>query len=350
MSAIRSDAPDTDFGDLDTTEDAANAFMSLWEDDADEPSSNEEEGTTDDTDTEESDTTETDADEQDGDAESDDADGEDEDTDADTDEDADDAEDDEQPAKVLDSNAVTKFKVDGKEVEVKVADLQRLYGQEAALTRKSQEVATKRKEAEDRTAAAVASSEALLTRAKERFAPYNEIDWARALKELQTDEFNALRGEAQRAYQDIEFFEKELGGIMEKAHQTRHTELIAEAQATLSELTDPVKGIKGFTQEVYSDMHSYATNAGVPKELMDNLVSAPVLRLLHKAMMYDRGAKAITKTKDLKPKKIVKGKVNSEATTKAFSGKGQKKAMARLEREGSLEAGANAFLEMFSGE
>lgn len=341
-SAIHQDAPieNTDLlGD-----DGADAFLELWKKGAETqpPGNEDEEDNTESADVEDDETEEPGDDQETEESE-------DETEEEETDEEESDEEDEgeEKPKKVLADDAVTKFKVDGKDVEVPVSKLQRLYGQEAALTRKSQEVATKRKELEDQGATYVAASETMLNRARERFTQYEKIDWLVAAKELNGEELQALRGEAQKAYADVQFYEKELGTFMQGVHQARHTSLIAEAKATLTALQDPKSGIKGFTQKTYEDMRGFAINHGVPKEVMDNLVSEPILRMLHKAMLFDRGQKAVTKTKDLKPKKIVKGKVNGDTSRTGFTQKKTTKALEALKRTGSQDAATDAFLASF---
>jgi hypothetical protein len=338
-SAIPTDAPieTTDLSG-DTTVDA---FLDLWKKGApEELPGNEDEEDQSESDEEDSEESEDSGDDQE-DEETDD------DTESEDDDQEEDQEEDDKPRKVLKDDAVTRFKVDGKEVEVPVSKLQRLYGQEAALTRKSQEVAETRKKLEDQGASYVAASEVMLQRARERFEPYAKIDWFTASKDLSGEEFNALRSEAQKAYSDVQFYEKELGTFMQNVHQQRHTALVAEAKATLTALQDPKTGIKGFDQKVYEDMQGFAINHGVPKEVMDNLVSEPILRILHKAMLYERGQKVVTKPKDLKAKKIIKSKVNSDTARSGLTPKKTAKALEVLKKTGTQDAATEAFLASF---
>lgn len=349
MRAIDNDAPiETTTGSLD---EGMEGFLDLWRKDADDAQPSEDDGQEDSEDTEDESIEDTDTPEGSEDDE-DETEG-DEDTDEDDDEsDEDDSEgdDDDKPRKVLKDDAVVKVKVDGEELAVPVEKLKRLYGQEAALTRKSQEVAETRKTLETRSTAVVAANEALLTRAKERFAQYAEIDWLVAAQELNAEELKVLRGEAKKAYDDVQFFESELGSFIEKAQAARHSELVAEAKETFKTLSDPKTGIKGFNEALYNDMRTFAIGQGVPTEFVDNLVSAPVLRLLHNAMLYERGQKVITKTSDKRAKKIVKSKSNPEATREAFKPKGKTKAMDRLRERGDLDSAADAFLAGWSDE
>lgn len=251
-------------------------------------------------------------------------------------------------SKVASDDYVTKVKVDGKEVDVKVADLKRLFGQEAALTRKSQEVAEKRKQIEDEGAAYVARSSALLKRAEERFEPYAKIDWLVAAKELSTEELSAVRAEAEKAYMDVKFLKEEQEGFLQHVQQQRQSALMEEAKSTIKELQDPEKGIPNFDEKLYDEMRTFAVSSGIPAEMMNSLVSAPAYRIIHMAMMFQKGQKAVTTPVDKKPKKIIKSNKNSDTTRKALNPGKATDAMARLRREGTTDAASNAFLARWS--
>jgi len=332
--AIHSDAHIADDNSFDTVDDGAEALLRRWTEGAQDelPDDDEEENREDrdDDETDEEEDSEETLEDSDEDGESDDE--------AEDDEDDQDNDDkDNKKKKVLDDDAVTKLTVDGKEVEVKVKDLKRLYGQEAALTRKSQEVAELRRRNEEQGARYVAASEQLLTRAQQRFQPYAQIDWALAVKELDSESYKALRDEATRAYEDVQFYTQELDGFMAKANEQKHVELITEAKATLKELSDPAKGIPGFSEALYDEMRSFAINQGVPTHVVDTIVSAPIIRLMHKAYLYEKGQKASTKVVDKKAKKIIKTRSSSEESRKAFTPKKDGEIAKRFKQSGSQE-------------
>src|SRR3546814_256559 len=96
----------------------------------------------------------------------------------------DDGSNDEKPAPkaVPEDDAVVKVVVDGEETEVTVGSLKRLAGQEAALTRKSQEVEV------------VGGRAALMIQGAievvlEELAPYKDIDWLTLRDKMEPDEF-----------------------------------------------------------------------------------------------------------------------------------------------------------------
>lgn len=75
-----------------------------------------------------------------------------------------------------DDDTYTKIKVGDEEHEVSVKELKRLWGQEKALTQKSQEVAKQTKKAEEDTARALAALDVMVKRAQEASKPYREMN------------------------------------------------------------------------------------------------------------------------------------------------------------------------------
>jgi len=330
-------------------DDAAEELLRRWTQDAqNEPSEGEEEDTSREEDTNETEETDDDSeheapeDDEDSEGSEDEA----EDDEGQDDDDESETEEDSEKPKVLKDSDIVKVTVDGKEIDVPVEKLKRLYGQEAALTRKSQEAAALRKKAEDQGARAVATAEKMLQRALERYKPYQDIDWLVAAKTLDTDELQALRSEAEKAYADVQFISQELDTFMAEVAKARKDELMTEARATFKALTDPKTGIPGFNEALYNDMRLFAINSGVPEEIVNQIVSEPIIRLIHKAYLHDKGQKALTKTNPVtkKNKKIIKSKVSSEVTRTITKTAPQKQAQERLKRTGSIEDAAELML------
>ena len=96
----------------------------------------------------------------------------------------------------------SKSQVDGETQQVSLKSLKRLHGQEASLTRKSQEVAAKRKEAEEALGKADISYRKLLERAESRMKPYAEVDMLVASRQMSSEDFAAFRKEAKAAEDD----------------------------------------------------------------------------------------------------------------------------------------------------
>lgn len=329
MTSIPADEDTTSSGAL-TLGDAEEAFLNRWKSDAPEEPSDDDEGapeTNDELETVE----ESEEDDQ-------------------TDEDTEDSEDPEETPEatkknakyVDDDDAVVKIKVGDEELSASVKDLKRLYGQEAALTKKSQEVAQKRKEVEDQGARHLVGLQKLYERSVERYKPYAEIDMLVASKSLSNEEFAALRQEASRAYEDVQFLQAELDGFVNNLEAQRQHMIREQAKVAIQTLKDPEQGIPNWSQETYDSIRDYAVRSGMPRDVVNNIVDPVIIKTLWKAMAYDNGKQVATVKKAKAPKKILKSKASAE--TQRFAKTDGQKAMSKLRSSGSRDDAANAFL------
>jgi hypothetical protein len=250
-------------------------------------------------------------------------------------------------------DVIVKFKADGKDTEVPLGQLKRLYGQEAALTRKSKEVAATRTQLEEHANLTVAALDRQLARARERFAPYERADWAKAARDMEEEDFNAARAAAQAAYEDVAFFEQELGSYAQDLQKRNRAAFEAAAKKCQEVLSDPNDGIDGWSKDLYTDITGFAAEQGLDKTVIDGLTDPAAFKLIHMAMLYSKGrakvkedtAKSAKAKKKAPPKKIVKGSASSDAS-KGATGGGSKldKAMSRLQRTGTRDDAVNAFM------
>lgn len=318
-------------------DDAAEDILKLWKtEDADEPSEDDEDEDTNEDNSDDEDDSDDDAhdepSEDDEDA-SDDEDGEDE-----------GEADDNGKKKTLSDDVVVKVKVGDTEEEVPVSKLTRLYGQEKALTQKSMEVAEQRKQLEANSERHVAAAEGLMKRAAARFEPYSKVDWGLAVKNLSDEEYVALRSEATAAYEDWKFYEQELDGYVAEVKKVHESERLNSARTTLKALSDPKTGIPGFDKQMYTDMRDYAVSVGLTAEAFGSIVDEAPLRLMHKAMLYDKGKAAVTTKVEKKNKKIVKARTNGSVTRETFKKSTSTNAMKQFQRTGSSDDAAEALL------
>jgi hypothetical protein len=340
MSAIQKDAQTVD-GGL-TEEAAAEAFLSTLmkespeeenpaEEDASEPKK-------------ESKTKKEDAEDE---SEEDSEDSGDEDESPEEDEDSEEGEEETEETQNIiedDSDSYVKVKVDGEDRTVSVKDLKRLYGQEASLTRKSQEVSKKRKEAEELGATYVAGLTGLLQKAQKKAEPYKNIDFLSAAQQLKPEELNALRQEALQAFEEEKYLAEELNTFMTNLKNQRQAQLVEKGREAVKELK---RDIPGWNEKVYNEVRHFAISSGLEADVVDNLVDAAAIKIIHKAMLYDKGkAGVVTKKKGKMPKKVIKTSKSSGVTTKdALSNKTTAvKALKKLEQTGSTDDAAAAFL------
>ncbi|AYJ85540.1 hypothetical protein D3Y57_05525 [Sphingomonas paeninsulae] len=232
-----------------------------------------------------------------------------------------------------------KVTIDGEDRTVKVKDLKRLFGQEASLTRKSQEVAQARTAAEDAGAKFTAASGKLLAKAQERYAPYAQVDWQIAQKTLDNAEFVALRTEALAAYEDVQFLTTETEAV---AKVVSAEETVARQAAVTESIAVLTKDIPGWDSELYDKIRKYAVAGGLNPKAVDSIIDPNVIKFINKSMLYDAAkAKAVSKKTAVSPGRVLKPANKAAGLIGKTSANKEMKA---LKNSGSTEDAANAFL------
>lgn len=244
-----------------------------------------------------------------------------------------------------------KVKVGDEEHEVPVKDLKRLWGQEAALTRNSQEVAAERKNVEAGHAKNIAAYDVMLKRTTERADAYRALPWTQMLKDpnVPADQLTALQAEAQKVYDEEAFIKNELDGFMQKVTEEQKVERVKAAQSCIKALMTPESPtyIKGWNNAVYNDLRSFGTEMGIDKDTVNTLTDPGAFKILHMARQFHRGAsKVVTKKVNKTPTKIVKNSASAPATRSTAKTVTTKSAVAKAKKTGSMEDAANAFLAM----
>jgi hypothetical protein len=257
---------------------------------------------------------------------------------------------------VDDEGLYHKIKIGDETHEVPVKDLARLYGQEAALTKRSQEVAERRKALDTEAATLLARNQAMVERASQRWAQYKDLDWLTLSRNphLSNEEITALRNEAQSAYEDLAFLTSEASQYMGAIQQRQEMEIREIAKNTIKELSDPEKGLPGWGEKLYDDIRAHALSVGAPPETVNRLVDPWAIRLIHDAMMFQKGKSKVVTEKVSKvnkaPRRVVKTTTNaSESKSNASRMAPSKQAMDRLRVSGSTDAAADAFLVRLAG-
>jgi hypothetical protein len=245
-----------------------------------------------------------------------------------------------------------KVKVGDEEKEVSVKDLKRLYGQEASLTRKSQEVSEQRRIADEGIAKNVAALNVLHEKAKAKAAPYAALDWLALTKDerISAADLTALRDEAKAAMDDVSFFEKDLGTLMAAIGEKQKVETKAKATECIASLSTPGTAdkpnplhIEGWSDKVYDELRGFARELGANANDVNSMVDPVAFKILHMAMQFKKSSSKVLTVKTKKsPTKIVKS--SSSIGSKPAVTVDRSKAITALKRSGSEEDAVNAFL------
>lgn len=241
--------------------------------------------------------------------------------------------------KVLDydetDKVAVKIKVGDEEYVVPVAEVQRLYGQEKALTQKQQAVAAKSQEAEQAYEAHMASVAILMKRAEERFKPYQEIDWNLAAKNYDEETYQQLRSDAQEAYRDVQYLQHDLKHVVDTMKQQGQAQIREGAKAALKEINDPSspRHIPGWNDDHYAKIRGFATELGMAEKVVNQIVDPASLKIIDMAYRYQQGQTKARKVVKGATKKA-KGKPISPRGSSGQAKKGPSKEFARVKREG----------------
>jgi uncharacterized coiled-coil protein SlyX len=232
--------------------------------------------------------------------------------------------------------------VNGKTELHSVGSLKRLAGQEAAITQKSQQVAEQRKVLDDAIGKNHLAFQKMLEKANERWKPYSEVDMLVAAKAMETEDFAALRKEAEEAYNDLKFLNEEADAFYKNVQEQQQSQLQEAAKECVKVLAED---IPDWDNKLYNDIRTYAVSQGLDETEVNNYVDPAVIKILNKARLYDAGKQVATvKKKAATTKKVLR---NSKAPMGDKQRKSQKvaEAKAKLRESGNdLDDIANALL------
>ena len=294
---------------FDDVEDAADAILGRWSDD-ESPTDREDEEATSEDNIEETDAFEDYEEDETNEAEEDTEENlEDPDEEETAEDETEEASEEEEEFEELTDETLVEIPVNGEIKQASIKELKRLYGQEASLTRKSQETAAKRKEAEDIIQKTSMSYQKLIERAEARFKPYSEVDMLVASRQMEADDFAQLRKEAQEAESDLKFLKEESDAFFKEAQADYNKQHQAAAQECVRVLQD---NLPDWGNDLYNDIRSYAVSVGLPQDQVDQYVDPNVIMILNKARLYDMGKAAA----DQKKSKAVR--VNKSAGKKVL--------------------------------
>lgn len=205
----------------------------------------------------------------------------------------------------IDDDTIVEILVDGNTEQASLKDLKRLFGQEKALTRKSQEVATQRKQAEESIGKTDVVMQKLIEKAEARWKPFSEVDMLVASRSMDTDDFAQLRQDAQAAHDDLKFIQEEADNYYGELQQQRQQAMQEQAREAVKVLE---RDIPNWNNKLYDDIRHYAIGQGLPEQQVNNYVDPAVLTIIHKARLYDQAKKVTTTKKKRVSKAVLKSK------------------------------------------
>lgn len=246
--------------------------------------------------------------------------------------DDDDEDDDTEEQSVVSEDSVVEVTVKGETKKVSVKDLKRLYGQEASLTQKSQDLASQRKIAEVEFQRTQLAYQKMLERAEARLAPYAEMDMLLAAQQMDAETFAQLRQDARQAEDDVKFLKEESNSLLRELQGNQQQAIQRAAQDCIRVLEE---NLPDWGNDLYNDIRAYAVKSGLPQEQVDQYTDPAVIMLINKARLYDESKKS-AQSKKAKAK-VTKSKANK---TQVLSSKKSPASKTTLKAKRAQEAQA----------
>ena len=255
-------------------------------------------------------------------------------------------------------NAKVKIKVGDETKTVPLKDLKRLFGQEAALTQKSQKLAETARAVEAEGQRASIALKGMLDKANTRYAQYaswGPAEWSQLAAGIGTnmtvEDYNALRADAAAAKSDVDYLTQELDGHV-KANQAKTQKAAHEAGIECVKVLQDASSahhIPDFAQPLYDEMRTFTRSQGIEDQFIQ-LTSPAAVKVVHMAMLYAK-QEAASKQAAVKVKKAVEtakrvikpGPGRNDSTDKQRAAMKQQR-----ERGGDQDSTEDAFLASFS--
>lgn len=227
--------------------------------------------------------------------------------------------------------------IDGEAVDIQ--ELKQGHLRQSDYTRKTQEVAEQRKQADQARQAYESQLQALSVAAGtnlDRFKHMSETDW-HTMALQKPDEYTRHRADYDKALKFQQFVDHQAAEQNARMEQ----QIQAERQAQAADALQTLKAtIPNWSNDVYTAISKYALTQGITADEFNDIIDPRLITVLHKAQQFD-SAKKVTKKKIQKsPKKTLSG---NKAAPKLANQK-HKKAMDRLRQTGKEDAAIEAFM------
>jgi hypothetical protein len=239
--------------------------------------------------------------------------------------------------------------VNGEEVAVSLDELLSGYSRQSDYTRKTQEIASDRKDIESlqqkynsemstiqqERQHYMEALQGIITNSAEGLTKYSDVDWEN-LKETDPIEFVTKREELRQSQEKVQALQREQYQTQQR-HQHEAQKMRANiVQEEFGKLVEklPEWGEEDKQKEIASSIRSYASTQGFTEEELNSLVDHRSLLVLMKAQKYDQLQKSNVKSKKLKNKPRV---IRAGAGTSAKKSDKSKRT-AQMKRLGSVAA------------
>jgi hypothetical protein len=232
------------------------------------------------------------------------------------------------------------------ENKAKLKELKAAFAERSVVAQRAREIEQARVQAASGHQRAHAALNEMLQRAEKAFEPYSKLNMFALAKDPNIDAqtLQQLQSDAQAAFANVQYLKTELDANLQAAQHNAQAAQREASVAAVKALMDPKTGIEGFGKQLWGDIHDFAVKQGIPSQTVQALTDPAAIKLIHKAMLYDKQKAAAAAAAE----KVVVAKAQPKRTMKASSTTQttqapRQDAMRSLRRTGSIEDATDAF-------
>ena len=268
------------------------------------------------------------------------------------------SDDDDDALVVADDTDVIEYSVDGEKLQASVKDLKRLAGQEAKLTRKSQQTALLAEQAQAREKQAQDILSKLKEKAQARVDQFKDIDFAEAAAQgVPIEDIRSARKMLEDAQKEVAYFDETLTDFANRTGEASKEALEAKAKEAFAVITDPSSPhhIQDFGEERYGKLNAHAKALGIPDDTTNSMAEPWFWKLLDTSYRNTTAKKKLT-TKDgdnpahkklqRTKKRVLKSRKGQAPEAKKKVSSKEKALQALVANPSSQDAAVNAFLAL----
>ena len=244
-----------------------------------------------------------------------------------------------------------RVKVDGQEFDVPLEELRNGYSRQQHFTKQSQKLAEEKKvfesefqQVQEERQQYVQLLSALENQLKD-FDSVEEPDWTTLYQQnpveasQQQHEWNAFQTDRKAKIEAAQQEKARLAQIEQKERMEQMQTLISEETHRLTEVIPEWKDQKRATKE-RTELKNYLLNQGVSEDEISALVKADHVKVLRKAMLYDKGKRKVSNQKNNPQKRTRVMKSGAKLAPKVQDK--YKKATSNLKKSGKWQDAASA--------
>jgi hypothetical protein len=244
-----------------------------------------------------------------------------------------------------------RVKIDGEEFDVPLNELRNGYSRQQHFTKQSQKLAEEKKvfesefqQVQEERQQYVQLLSALEGQLKD-FDSVEEPDWTTLYQQnpveasQQQHEWNAFQTDRKAKIEAAQQEKARLAQIEQKERMEQMQTLISEETHRLTEVIPEWKDQKRATKE-RTELKNYLLNQGVSEDEISALVKADHVKVLRKAMLYDKGKRKVSNQKNNPQKRTRVMKSGAKLAPKVQDK--YKKATSNLKKSGKWQDAASA--------